>query len=459
MGRSLAPRARGTRAPRVPAPRASPSGRARSPPRPPHAAMNRSLALLLLPLALAPAACKPGSAEAGGPGPEASAPQKREVPRVRVQAAEVKEMREILTTTCAIESARQVEVAPKVGGRVVEVVVEEGMTVEEGAVLVRLDPREAAAAVEEARVALREAEEAQPGLQLTVREREEAVARAELGQDQAQREFARHENAGLISQNELEKLRLARDQALRDLESARLAVQSAEQARATGGTAVEKARLVLERRELELSYTEVVAPFRGVVAARAVRVGQNAAAGTGLITLTDPEDLRAVIYRPQRELGLFQGRGQELAIEAVPDAFPGHSFPGSLEIVSPTIDAASGSVRLTIGLEQPAAGGDAPRLLPGMLVRLNMVVDRHPEALVVRKRALQREGDRRFLFVVEGERARRVEVREGFADDLSVEVFPLTGTLAPGDAVVTVGNRDLEDGAEVRSEPEATREG
>ena len=153
--------------------------------------MNRPLALLLLPLALAPAACKPGSAEAGGSGPEGSAPQKREVPRVRVQAAEVKEMREILTTTCAIESARQVEVAPKEGGRGVEVLVPEGMTVEEGAVLVRLDPREAAAAVEEARVALREAEEAQPGLQLTVREREEAVARAELGQDQAQREFQR----------------------------------------------------------------------------------------------------------------------------------------------------------------------------------------------------------------------------------------------------------------------------
>ena len=52
-----------------------------------------------------------------------------------------------------------------------------------------------------------------------------------------------------------------------------------------------------------------------------------------------------------------------------------------------------------------------------------------------------------------------MEVREGFADDLSVEVFPLAGTLAPGDAVVTVGNRDLEDGAEVRSEPEATQEG
>ena len=166
-----------------------------------------------------------------------------------------------------------------------------------------------------------------------------------------------------------------------------------------------------------------------------------------------------MIYRPQRELGLFQGRGEELAIEAVPDAFPGRSFAGTLEIVSPTIDAASGSVRLTIGLEQPSAESDAPRLLPGMLVRLNMVVDRHPEALVVRKRALQREGDRRFLFVIESERARRVEVREGFADDLSVEVFPLAGTLAPGDAVVTVGNRDLEDGAEVRSEPEATREG
>lgn len=417
---------------------------------------------LCAPIALALAAClvgcKPGGAEAAA-GPEATAPQKREIPRVRVQPVEQREMRDVLSTTCAIESARQVEVAPKVGGLVTEVLVEEGMVVEAGAVLVRLDAREANAAVEEATVALREAEEALPGLGLTVQEREEAVQRAVLGQEQAEREFARHESAGLISQNELEKLRLARDQALRDLESARLAVQSAEQARAAGDTAIEKARLVLDRRELELSYTEVVAPFRGVVAARAVRVGQNATAGAGLVTLTDPEDLRAVIYRPQRELGLFQGRAAELAIEAVPDAFPGTSFPGSLQIVSPTIDAASGSVRLTIGLEQPAGDAGAPRLLPGMLVRLNMVVDRHPEALVVRKRALQREGDRRFVFVIEEERARRVQVREGFADDKSVEVFPEEGALAPGDLVVTVGNRDLEDGTEVRSELEGNREG
>lgn len=387
--------------------------------------------------------------KAPGPGVEAAPAKKRELPKVRTEAVEQREMVDTLTTTCAIESARQVEVAPKVGGRIVEVLVEEGMTVEAGQPLLRLDPREALAALEESRIALREAEEALPGLGLTVREREEAQRRAALGQEQAEREFTRHESAGLISQNELEKLRLARDQAVRDLASAELAVESARQAERAGGTAVDKARLVVERRELELSFYDVVAPFAGVVATRTARVGQNAAAGAGLLTLTDPDHLRAVLYRPQRELALFQGRQDELEIRVVPDALPDHTYGGRLEIVSPTIDATSGSVRLTVRLEQPALSSDQPRLLPGMLVRLSIVVDRHPEALVVRKRAIQREGERRFVYVIEEGRAQRVDVTEGYADDLSVEVLPVEGTLAAGQSVVTVGNRDLENGAQV----------
>ena len=101
-----------------------------------------------------------------------------------------------------------------------------------------------------------------------------------------------------------------------------------------------------------------------------------------------------------------------------------------------------------------AMGDGRVRLLPGMLVRLSIVTERHAEALVAPKRALEREGDRRFLLVAEPESegasravVQRVEVREGFTQGDLVEVLPVeAGTLAPGDAVIVVGGDDVDPG-------------
>ena len=51
------------------------------------------------------------------------------------------------------------------------------------------------------------------------------------------------------------------------------------------------------------------------------------------------------------------------------------------------------------------------------------------------------------MFVAEGDRARKIQVEEGFSDDDDVEVLPIgDAPLVPGADIVVVGNRDLEDG-------------
>jgi hypothetical protein len=95
-----------------------------------------------------------------------------------------------------------------------------------------------------------------------------------------------------------------------------------------------------------------------------------------------------------------------------------------------------------------------------MLVRLEIVTDRHPESLVVPKRALRREGELNLIFVVRDGRAHRVEVEEGFSDDTSVEVIALRGAeLAAGEQVVVVGNREIEEGGDVTIEDAASDAG
>jgi multidrug efflux pump subunit AcrA (membrane-fusion protein) len=133
---------------------------------------------------------------------------------------------------------------------------------------------------------------------------------------------------------------------------------------------------------------------------------------------------------------------------------PGEAYEGHILFISPTVDAASGSFRVTIELDQPGRDDGRPRLQPGMLVRLSIVTDRHPEALVVPKRALRREADVGFVFAVRDGVAWRIEVLEGFSTDEDVEIVPVEqGSLQVGEGIVVVGNRDLEDRDDVLAEP------
>ena len=87
-----------------------------------------------------------------------------------------------------------------------------------------------------------------------------------------------------------------------------------------------------------------------------------------------------------------------------------------------------------------------------MLLRIRIVTERHPDALVIPKRGLLREGDSHWVFVVEGGAARRVAVTEGFSEDDHVEVIPVKeAALSAGDQIAVVGNRDLEDGDAVEA--------
>ncbi len=405
------------------------------------------------------AAC---SGETAGPNGPAPAVKQREAVRVRTSPVEQREMVRTISTTTTVESEREIRLVPRAAGVVMRLDAEEGDRVKAGEVLAELDRRSSQAAITEARIALREAEDAARKAQLTLPEAENRVATAKLKWEQGQREYERNEKAGLISQQALDNLRVVRDTAQSEHDGAKLAVERAEVDIAALGTQKAKAELALQRAELEDSYLVLTAPFEGVIAQRLLKVGDSAGPSAPAFVLTDPTALRAIVHRPQRELAMFfaaqrsggDGNGNGLEIRAVAEALPGKTFPGEIQLVSPSIDPQSGSFRVTVRLP-PAAAGEAG-LLPGMLVRLEIVTERHPNALAVPKRALRREGGSDFVFVVDAGKSRRVEVKEGFSDDSSTEVEPLNGaTLAAGTRVIVIGNREIEDGADVLEEATA----
>ncbi|MEM9382069.1 MAG: efflux RND transporter periplasmic adaptor subunit [Planctomycetota bacterium] len=447
--------------------------------RPLHRCGGRAAVLAATALAgLGLAACAPSGADAAdGEEREAASDDEPAFEGLkRAQATKVlttplgqREMVRLITTTVTAESETEIQVFPRTAGMVQKVLVEEGDRVRKDDVLLELDPREFQAALDEARIALREAEDAKRNLQLTLDETVAMIERAQLTYDQSKRELERKEDASnVISRNDLDLLRLSVSTNKADLAAQEIASEKARAALASQEIAIERAQLQIARAELDLSFTKVVAPFDGVIARRDVRIGDLVSNAASVFVLTDMDNVRAVVSRAQRELSFFReaeerarkasdgdASGREaLDIVIEPEALPGSRYTGRILFVSPTIDPTSGQFRVTIGVDQPGAGDPRRPVLPGMLLRVRIVTERHPDALVVPKRALLREGDSYFVFVVEDEAARRVRVREGFTDDEEVEVIPETeGSLQAGGAIVVVGNRELDDGDRVEPAP------
>ncbi len=432
--------------------------------RTPRRTTGRTLRTALAAFTLVLCACSVEAGSGAAPGEDAAAfvgLERSAAPKVLTAPLVQREMVRALSTTVNAESEQEIQLFPRISGVVTAVAVEEGDSVAAGGLLMELDARELEAALAESRIALREAEDGKRNLELSVDEAKARLESAQLRFDQSSRELERKEGAGegIISRNELDQLRLTVATNRADRDAAKIAESKAEAALTSQEITIERAALQVSKAELNRSFASVEAPFEGVIASRTVRVGDLASTASAAFTLTDPENVRAVVSRSQRELVFFRRAEQRarratsggdeaaLDIEIAPEALPGLTYTGQIQFVSPTIDPASGQFRVTIGVDQPEEGAERPPILPGMLLRIRIVTERHPDALVIPKRGLLREGDAHWVFVVEGDTVRRVSVTEGFSEDDHVEVLPAEGeSLSAGDSIAVVGNRDLEDG-------------
>ncbi|HED65623.1 MAG TPA: efflux RND transporter periplasmic adaptor subunit [Planctomycetes bacterium] len=422
--------------------------------------------LVLFLAAIGPSCAKP-AADASETIPDGI--REREVPPVRPCTVERREMVRVLETTSRLESDSEVQIFSELPGRAVEILVEEGDRVKKGDVLARLDHRDEDLAVADAEVALEEARENAAQTELKIAEARDSLAQRETEALQAERDWKRDEElfsssdlARPLSQQALEARRLQKEQAEHAVEQARIALERSMLEKEQSATAVSRAQVALDRARLTRRKKDIVAPFDGVISLRNIRIGDSVGTAQAAFVLTDTDHLRALFSRPQEELRLFSdlrpsdgGEGEDggLAIQATTEAYPDRSFEGYVERISPTIDATSGQFRVVARLRE--AEGTDRVLLPGMLVRMKIITARHPDALVIPKRALRREGERRFVLELvdgpDGTIVRRVPVEEGFQDEEYVEVIPVEeGALDAGTRLVLIGSRDLVDGDPVR---------
>ncbi len=176
------------------------------------------------------------------------------------------------------------------------------------------------------------------------------------------------------------------------------------------------------------------APMAGTLVERHAAVGQYVVPDSAepLFQLLDLRTVRVEANFPERDfLALAKGLSAKVTLSAM----PGRAYEGKVVALSPTIEAASRTGQALIDL--PNADG---KLRPGMTVTVAVALTR-PDVASVPTAALQREGDRAFVYVpLDAERYEEVVVKIGESTSETIEL--LAGP-KPGTTVVTQGSFDL----------------
>ncbi len=180
------------------------------------------------------------------------------------------------------------------------------------------------------------------------------------------------------------------------------------------------------------------APFSGWVSLRNISVGAIVSQGTAIATISDISTIKLDFTVPETMLPALR-EGQ--AIQARSEAYPDQPFHGVIATIDPVIDPNTRAVTVRARIPNPDR-----RLRPGML--LNVTIESAPrESLSVPELAIVGEGDNRYVFVLDGNVARRRQVRTGVRANGRVEIV---AGLSPDARVVTEGVVKVAEGMEVR---------
>ena len=334
----------------------------------------------------------------------------------------------VLNASGYVTARRAATVSSKVTGKVVEVLIEEGMKVKEGQVVARLDDTNVKTSLNVAQAQLESAK-------TTVEE-----TRAQL--KQAESEFQRTTN--LVRQN------IA---SLSDLDKAESDARSLEARLARQERDITVAERQVALWQQQLDDMVIRAPFNGIVTTKDAQPGEmispvSAGGGftrTGIGTIVDMDSLEIEIDVNESYINRVQA-GQP--VEATLDAYPDWKIPCKVIAIIPTADRQKSTVKVRVGFDQLD-----PRILPEMAVKVAFhETGGGPAAasrtvLIPKSAVLNRDG-RDVVFVVHSGRAERraVTVIDTQGDD-SV----LNAGVSAGESVVADPPAALADGMAVKA--------
>jgi multidrug efflux system membrane fusion protein len=343
--------------------------------------------------------------------PEAPAAKKGAAPPavpVKLVKAVVQDTPLRLDITGRTEAYETVALKSRIDGQVLGVTFTEGQHVRQGDVLLRLDPADF-----QARLNQVEANQARSQAQL-------AKVRADVERYIALR------GKGFVSEEKVSEMRTT--------------------AAATEATARADAAAV-DLSRLQLSYATVKAPFAGVVGAKLVFPGAAVKVNeTTLAVINRVHPLYVGFAVPEKYLPLLKaGMGSAKKSMKAGISLPGGgAWEGEVRFLDNGVDVATGTIQL-----KAVVANDDEKLAPGQFVGVSLVLDTLKDAVVIPAEAVQQGAGGSFLFVAKEDNT--VEIRKIRIASVQKQLAIVAEGLAGGETVVTEGHLRLTPGARVKS--------
>jgi RND family efflux transporter MFP subunit len=401
---------------------------------------------------------------------------------VTTEPAVIRPIPSYIEATGNLASDAQTDVAPTVGGKIVEVNFDIGSYVQKGDVLVRLDARDAAIRLEQARSQVeqqrRAVQQAEAGVEQAIANLRQTQARlgvrdgenfrienfSQVKSITAQLELAEKElrrterllESGDVSRSIYDQRKSQRDALLGQLDEARSNAAVAIRAISTAQAAVDSARATVSSARAAVTTGEtqvaqaqkavtdnvIYSPISGYVSEKTADVGEFVTPNTPnskVATIVRTSTLRVRIDIPEASIGkVSTGQGVSLQTSAYPD----RNFAGTIVRIAPSLNQTART--LTVEAEVQNIEG---LLKPGQFATVRVTQSKPEPAVMIPARAVKAVGDINSVFVVKDGTAREQIVQLGLLENDMIQV---KNGVIEGDLVVTSDPSALTDGVFVR---------
>lgn len=382
---------------------------------------------------------------------EAGASPTPAIAQVTTAAAISRQVPRYFEATGALAADESTDVAPSVGGRVVAVGVDLGTFVQKGAMLVRLDDRDARLKLEQAQAQAAQAEasvkQAEERLGLRPNQKFDVAQVAEVGSakvalDLAEKQLRRYERlieSGDVSRSAYDQQKAQRDQLRQQYESAIAQARQSYAGIATARAAADAARAQVAQARKGVSDTGVYSPISGFVAERPADLGEYVSTSSKVATIVRTNPLRMRIDVPEQSIPNIKP-GQSVSITT--SSYADRSFNGRIARIAPNVTATSRTLTVEAEVEN-----NENLLKPGQFATVRVLLPQSEPVTLVPQRAVKTEAESSRVYVIKDGRAQERVVQLG---DKEGDLIEIRNGVAPDEIVATSNIEQLKDGMEVR---------
>lgn len=347
-----------------------------------------------------------------------------------------------LTFKASLEAVQEGDISNKVGGKVTQVLFENGQKVTQGQALIKLDDTDIKNSIASSQAQLSSAEAQLKSTENGLTSAELSAEKMQTNYESAQRDYDRKKSLydqGALSKSDLDSAETTLENAKTDLASAQNSIESAKLNIDAQNANIKTAQVSLDTQNNSLQNTIITAPISGVIDGKNVSVGQYVNVGTVLGKVEDISSINAVIQVKDGDLQYIKVGGKATLML---DDVNSKEYGGIIQSVDSVADSSSRVFNCKIKIDN--TNGE---LKPGISGKVEIGTGSSKKTIELPLEVLGGSEGNYYVFINENGVAKKHTVTTGDVNKDNVEI---TSGIQAGDEVITTNVSTLLDGDTVK---------